>query len=90
MTNLRRVFEKVRDRITTRGEAFQLQNGARIAPMICSVQADMQNHLTSPHARRLAAGEDEIDRMLEIVVRQTAHVRRVPVVDLFRAISKGL
>jgi hypothetical protein len=83
----RRVFEKVRDRITTRGDTFQLKNGASIAPL-SSVQANMQNDLASPHACRLSAGEDEINRLLEIVLRQTTHVRGVPGIDLCHPIRK--
>ena len=67
-------FEKVRDRITTRGDAFQLKNSAGIATMISSVQADMQNHLASPHAGRLSAGEDEIDGLLELALCQAIYV----------------
>src|SRR5262249_11318682 len=83
-------FEKVRDRITTRGNAFQLKNSARIAPMISAVETNMQNDLASPHARRLSAGEDEIDRLLEIALRQAIHVGRVPVVDLSNIAGKRL
>src|SRR5215813_9106760 len=83
-------FDKVRDRITTRDDTFQLQNSAGIAPMISSVQTNMQNDLASPHARRLAAGEDEIDRLLEIAIRQAIHVGRVPVVDLSNTAGKRL
>src|SRR5215212_358440 len=46
-----RVLEKIRDRVTARGEALQLEDGARVAPMVRSVQAYMQDDLASPHAR---------------------------------------
>src|SRR5215831_1547524 len=78
-------FEKVRDRITTRGDAFQLKNGTGIASMIRSVETDMQNDLATSHARRLAAGEDEVDELFEIAFPQAVHVGRIPVVDLSNA-----
>jgi hypothetical protein len=50
-----------------------LKNGASIAPMISSVQANVQNDLTSPHARRLSAGDEAIgtfvDETTRLVVR---------------------
>jgi hypothetical protein len=85
-----RFFEKVGNRIATWGKAPQLKNSTSIAPVICSVQADMQNDLASPHARRLSAGEDEIDRLLKIVLRQATHIGRVPVVDFSRAVRERL
>ena len=45
----------------------------------------MQNDLASPHVRRCSIGEDEIDRLFKFVLRQTVHVRCVPVVDFSRA-----
>ena len=48
----------------------------------------MQDHLASPHARRFSAGEDEIDRLLEIAFCQTIRIRRVPVVELSRTARK--
>ena len=67
-----------------------MQNRACIAAVVGPVQADMQNDLASPHARRLAAGEDKIDGLLEITFRQIAHIRRIPVVDLSRALRQRL
>ena len=58
--------------------------------MISSVQTNMRNDLASPQARRLSAGEDEIDRLLEIAFRQVTHVGRVPVVDLCDTARKRL
>src|SRR4030095_5381796 len=83
-----RVFEEVRDRVTTWGQSLQLQDGARIAPMIGSVQADVQDDLASPHARGLSAGEDEVDRLLEIGRRQPAHVGRVPPGDVSATVKR--
>jgi hypothetical protein len=60
----RRILQEVSDRIAARGEALQLQNSAGVAPAVGPVQAHMQDDLAAPHARRLAAGEDEVDRVL--------------------------
>lgn len=84
------VFKKIRDRIPTRRKTSQLKNGASITPVIGSMQAHMQDDLATPHARRLSAREDEIDRLLEIALRETIHVRRVPVVDLARTARKRM
>jgi hypothetical protein len=46
-----------------------LQNRASIAAMIRPVHAHMQENLASSHARRLAAGEYELERLLEIALR---------------------
>src|SRR6185437_246178 len=56
--------------------------------MVGSVQANVQNHLASPHSRRLPAGEDEIHVLLEIALRQTADVADIPVVDFSRTVRK--
>jgi hypothetical protein len=69
---------------------FFLEKNAGVAPMIRALQTHMQDDLASPHARRLSAGEDEIDRLLKIALRQTAHVRRVPVVNLSHAVRERL
>jgi hypothetical protein len=67
-----------------------LKKSAGVAAIIRSVQADMQDDLAARHARRLSAGEDEIENLLEIVLRQTARVRCVPVVDLARTVRQRL
>src|SRR6185503_2625318 len=44
-----------------------------------------QNDLAAPHARRLAAGERELERLFEVALAQAPDVRGIPVVDLARA-----
>src|SRR5512146_3127887 len=84
------VFEKISDRVTARSDAFQLKNGARIAAVIIAVQAHVQNDLASLHARRLAAGKDEIHELPEVRFLQAAHVRHVPLIELSGALRQGL
>src|SRR5262245_54878863 len=83
-------FEKVRQPIVMRRDTVLLQNDACVASMISSVQADVQNDLASPHARWLPVGEDKVHGLVEIAVRQIAHIGRVPVIDLSHTVGKRL
>jgi hypothetical protein len=67
--HLRPVFEEIRDRITTGGKPLQLENSRSVTSMISSMHANMQNDLPTPHARRLAAGEKKLERLLQILTR---------------------
>src|SRR5262245_33735721 len=71
----RDAFEKVRHPIVIGGDAVFVQKNPGVATMVGTVQADMQDDLASPHSRLLSAGENEIDRLLEIARRQTVRVR---------------
>lgn len=48
----------------------------------------MQNDLASPDACGLSAREDEIDELLEVVLRQATYIRGVPVAEFFRSVRK--
>lgn len=58
--------------------------------MVGPVQADVQEDLASRHARRLPAGEDEVDQLFKVVRRQARDVRGVLVVDLPGALREGV
>jgi hypothetical protein len=60
-------------------QAFQLENGAGIPTVIGTVHADVQDDLAASHARRLAAGELEFQRLFEVALAQAPDVGGVPV-----------